>query len=215
MMYMNVSHTYSHSHSHTTLRANLQVPTVFQNMVQQKVVPSAVFSFYLGKEDGAKGELLLGGIDQALFSGDIAYVPLKSATYWEITLGSLTVGSEVYGQDNNAIVDSGTSILTGPSDVVAKIAASIGAKEIVAGEYMVSCSAPNLPNLDFSLNGVVYSLTPSEYLIPDGDECLVGMMALDVPRPNGPLWILGDVFMRKYYTVFDVENKRVGFALAK
>lgn len=172
------------------------VPTVFENMVTQKLVPSSVFSFYLGKTDGATGELTMGGTDPAHYSGDITYVPLKAATYWEITLDGLQYGSTQYvptgGQ--NAIVDSGTSILTGPSDVVKSIAESIGAKMVVANEYMVACDAPNLPNLDFTINGNVYSLAPSDYLIPDGDTCLFGMMGLDIPKPSGPLWILGGTY---------------------
>jgi hypothetical protein len=192
------------------------VPTVFQNMVTQGLVPAGEFSFYLGKEDGAKGELLMGGTDPNYYTGDITYVPLKAATYWEIQLDGFQFGANQYvptgGQ--SAIVDSGTSILTGPSDVVKQIAESIGGKMLVPNEYMVDCKG-DFPNMDFSINGATYTLTPADYLIPDGEMCLFGMMGLDVPRPSGPLWILGDVFMRKYYTVFDVANTRVGFALAK
>ncbi|CAM9587147.1 unnamed protein product [Phaeothamnion confervicola] len=186
------------------------VPTAFGNLVKQQSL-DPVFAFYLG--DQQAGELVLGGTDPDHYTGDMNYVPLASATYWEIELGGVTSGGESVTNVRRAIIDSGTSLLTGPADEVAKIAAKIGAKKFLNGEYLVDCAAAaDLPALTFTIGGVDYPLEGPEYIINSGKVCLLALMAMDIPAPAGPLWIMGDVFMRKYYVAFDYGNKRVGIA---
>jgi hypothetical protein len=59
-----------------------------------------------------------------------------------------------------------------------------------------------------------FTLTAQDYTINMSGQCLFAFTGIDIPAPNGPLWIMGDVFMRKYYSVFDYGNKQMHFAVA-
>merc|ERR1719240_2502484 len=189
------------------------VPTPLEALVATGELEEEVFAFYLGDE--ADGELLIGGVDADHYTGDFDYVPLSQLSYWEVKLDELAVGGKATGSTAKAIVDSGTSLLAGPSEDVDVIAAAIpSAKKNVAGEYIVDCDEANAPDITFTLGGKPYSLSFSEYIIENGGQCLLAVQGIDIPAPNGPLWILGDVFMRKYYVKFDIANQQIGIALS-
>merc|ERR1719428_879785 len=159
------------------------------------------------------GELSFGGYDTAKFSGDLTYVPLTNESYWQISLESMKFGSDaVVSAPIRAIVDSGTSLLAGPKDQVDQIAKAAGATSVLGKEYTIDCSKiDSLPELTITPGGgKTFTLTGKDYTLQVSGQCLFAFMGIEIP--SGPIWILGDVFMRKYYTVFDYGKKQVGFA---
>lgn len=192
-----------------------QVPTVLDNAIQQGVLDEPVFGFFLG--DNADGELSVGGVDTSRYVGDFHNVKLLSATYWEISLNSITLSTDTQKlaltPKTTAIVDSGTSLITGPSYLIRKFAHSIGAKPY-GKQWVVDCKK-EMPDVTFDIDGVAYIITGDDYVLNAGDNiCLLGFSSLDLPF-GSPKWILGDLFMRKYYVKFDLGKKEVGFAKLK
>eukprot|EP01025_Chloroclados_australasicus_P021572 TRINITY_DN22676_c1_g2_i1.p1 TRINITY_DN22676_c1_g2~~TRINITY_DN22676_c1_g2_i1.p1 ORF type:complete len:491 (-),score=52.62 TRINITY_DN22676_c1_g2_i1:231-1703(-) len=86
------------------------------------------------------------------------------------------------------------------------------------GDVMVDCSMiPQLPQVTFTMNGQNFPLTGEQYILKyetsQGIECVSGFQGSDL-MPGEDLWILGDVFIGAYHTVFDYGQRRVGFAEA-
>lgn len=109
-----------------------------------------------------------------------------------------------------AIVDSGTSFIAAPQTDADHIASSLGATPYsYSGLYKIDCSKKG-PNMTFVLAGHKYHLTHDQYTIELVGTCFLQLMGL---KQN--IWILGDAFMGPYYTVFDMEANRVGFAVSK
>jgi len=198
------------------------VVPVFYNMVNQGLVDEPVFSFYLDRNEknSTGGELVLGGTDTRYYTGDFTYVDVSVQGYWQFAVDGISVSNSTVALCDGgcqAIADTGTSLITGPTDEIKLLNKAIGATEILSGEYEISCNKiDSAPDVTVTLNGVDFVLTAEDYIVKETtlgvSVCLSGFAGLDIDEPNGPQWILGDVFIGKYYTLFDLGNNRVGFA---
>ncbi|XP_041943047.1 cathepsin D-like [Alosa sapidissima] len=201
-----------------------KVTPVFDQIMAKKLIPQNVFSFYLNRNPNAPvgGELMLGGTDKQYYDGELHYVNVTRKAYWQIKMDAVDVGNQLtLCKDGcQAIVDTGTSLMVGPTHEVRALHRAIGALPLLMGEYWIECSKiPTLPVISFNLGGKLFNLTGEDYILQESQMgakiCLSGFMAMDIPPPAGPLWILGDVFIGRYYSVFDRDHDRVGFAPAK
>jgi hypothetical protein len=186
--------------------------SVVDQMVNAHVLEQSLFAVFFGNE-GEQSEATFGSYSEHRMATELFWAPVTAAGYWQVKMEDITVKSKrmslCKGKNRCQVaVDTGTSLLAGPSEVVDKLVSELKVAE--------DCSNhAKLPELGFIVGEHVLSLKPEDYVAQTIDGCSLGLMALDIPPPKGPLFIFGDPFLRKYYTVYDRKNMRVGFALAK
>jgi len=192
------------------ISVNHIIPPFYQ-MVDQGLVEEPVFSFRIGPSEQDGGEVVFGGVDPSHYRGDITFYPVEKMGYWQISLRAVTLGNLTLDLcEAGAAIDTGTSLIMVPSEHASSLNHAIGAIPNWNGQYVVPCrSVPSLPDINFTFGNQSYPLSPSDYVLEVDQSCISAFSPMD--SPSG-LWIIGDVFLRRYFSVFDLGKNAVGFA---
>ncbi|KPP57083.1 gastricsin-like [Scleropages formosus] len=194
--------------------------TIIDTMIEEGLLDEPVFAFYLSRNSERGSEVVFGGTDPSHYTGEIHWVPVQESSHWQLVFEGFEVDHQPTGWCVNgcsAIVDTGTSLLTCPPQYVDTLQQMLGAETDDSGNYVFDCNnLSSLPTLTFVMNGAHLHLEPSSYVLTEQNSngnCLSGIEASHSSDRDGmPFWILGDVFLRQFYSVFDQGNARVGFA---
>jgi len=192
----------------------------FFNMMAQGNVKEPVFSFYLRKGPDGKsgGHMTLGGYDPRDFIGNIVWLPVIDRAYWLVSMDAATINGRSVGGATEAILDTGTSLIACPKDVAQRINRIIGGVSVGEGMNAVACNrVRGLPNIKIKLGGLAtFTLRPVDYIIQTDGTCISGFVGVDFKTSKGkPGWVIGDVFLRPYFSIYDAGSDRVGLAIAR
>uniref|UniRef100_A0A3Q3KGC1 pepsin A n=1 Tax=Monopterus albus TaxID=43700 RepID=A0A3Q3KGC1_MONAL len=191
--------------------ASDNVVPVFYNMIKQGLVSQSMFSVYLSSNSEQGSEVVFGGVDSNHYTGQITWIPLTSATYWQIKMDSVTINGQTVACSGGcqAIIDTGTSLIVGPTSDINNMNSWVGATTDQYGDASVNCqNIQNMPAITFTLSGTAFTVPASAYVSQTSYGCNTGFG----PGGSDQLWILGDVFIRQYYAVFDMTGPYIGLA---
>jgi len=196
----------------------------FERVIDQKLLNRNEFAFFLNSNSALPSAVLWGGVDKALFEGPIRMFPVVQPHYWALELVDFRLGDKslVHNEGEGmrprrVIVDTGTTYFTMPSWLRMKLQGHLpeaSCEQVLTYQPLVYVLRSS-DNETFELK-----ITQNTYMVGNGDHCSLAFMELDIPNKYGPAMILGEVFMRHFFTVFDrgsghVSEAKVGFAPAK
>ncbi|KAI1781150.1 acid protease [Hypoxylon cercidicola] len=179
-----------------------------------KLIDSNVFGVALARNaDGSNdGEIAFGAPNKAKFKDDISYTSIKSGNSWAIPMDDVLYGGKSAGISGRlAYIDTGTTFVFGPPDDVEALYKLVpGSKSTDNGQtYTVPCDSD--ATVAFAFSGQTWTASSKDFTsAPNGDgTCFGNVYGMEfVPGA----WLLGDMFLKNVYSVFDVDEKRIGFA---
>ncbi|CAG8726467.1 13729_t:CDS:1 [Dentiscutata erythropus] len=203
---------------------NNGAPTIISTLIAQKKI-NPIFSFHFNHyyvyDD--QGSFTLGGVDESKFNGEITYnnvIPnflIPDYGFWAIKLDDAKVNSSPLSFSGKiAVIDTGTTLMLIPPKDAAAIHSQISNFEYDSqyGVYIIPCDTTAVVSLEFG--GVDYKI-PSRDLIflpISSTQCVSSILPVAV-FGDPDAWLVGQTFIKNVFSVFDVENRRVGFANSK
>jgi saccharopepsin len=104
----------------------------------------------------------------------------------------------------------GTSLIAVPKSVSDEIHSKMFSIPFINGMHIIKCDKAN--DLIVTMSGKQFVLDKADFTIPlFWGFCISTVIGMDLPKE---IIILGDTFLRKYYSIYDMQNHRVGLALS-
>ncbi|KAJ1534249.1 hypothetical protein HK405_000091 [Cladochytrium tenue] len=211
-------------------------------MAGRGVLPTAQFGYYIASDE-TTGVMTFGGYDTSYFAdstANLSWFPVDTSDvvsqtgYWALPIKSVTVGSttatvsSTNGVPAIVIMDTGTSLGLIPAAALDGFASISGATKTQFSNgpydyvYVVPCSLKSTltsPVLTLNMgNGGTLTLSPSDYIVQintSPQTCIVGFETTESNSLGSSILLMGNSFLKRYYTVFDYTNKRIGFTVGK
>jgi len=203
----------------------------FGQMRRAKELPP-IFGVFLSRDDNVLSEISFGGFDQARVREPLQWVPVTAQEqgYWQIQIHAVRVGDELLDICNDGgctgIVDTGTSLLGVPREGIQelnwKLARMLGDRTAVKEDF--DCRQHPGPALVFDLGGFSITLGHEEYTRPasltffnnetqtEQVLCRASLLPVSMPSIGPKIFLMGEPVLRTYYTAYDAQEQRIGFA---
>lgn len=197
-----------------TTTTTTHTPQIMQVLSSSRLIGAKLYGIHLSRGAPHDGELNLGAPNPSRFTGDLNWSDCLASGpgFWEIPLSDAgTDGHSAGLTDRTAIIDTGTSFILMPPADAAALHASINGSTHSGETFSVPCDTTAVMHLSF--NNVAYNISTDDWRGEKLDSGLCRSRIIGRQTFNSSQWLVGDVFLRNVYSVFDFDHARVGFGV--